>query len=46
MLAAAVAGVVLLVRVRHLLLRIVSGALVIMLSAGAGMAVVNDYYGY
>lgn len=34
------------IRLRHLALRLASGALVMVLSAGAGMAVVNDYYGY
>ena len=42
----AAAGLVGIIQLRHLALRLLCGALVMVLSAGAGMAVVNDYYGY
>jgi len=46
LLATAVGGVVLLVRLRPIAVRVGAAALVISTSALAGMAAVNDYYGY
>lgn len=43
---AAIGCLVAAIRLRHLAVKIVGGLLVILTSATAGMAVVNDYYGY
>ena len=46
LLALAAGGLVLLLRLQHLALRVVAGVLVVTVSALAGMAAVNEYYGY